>query len=261
MEIKSYKKLKDNKYKVIFKNNEEIVLYDDIILKYNLLLTKKIDEKKLEVIKAENTSLECFYKAIKYLSCKSRSKLEVIKYLKRFNYSLDDINNAITKLEENNYLDDDNYMTSFINDLINLTNNGPKKITNKLINLGFKEEKIKPLIDKIDDNVWQEKVEKIVNKKINADKKEGENKIRERILYNLVNEGFKKEDILLILDNTKIPQNKDALLKIGDKLYNKLTKKYEGSELWYQLKAKLIQKGFNYNEVEEAIDKIKNMYL
>lgn len=257
MKIKSFKKLRDNRYKVKIENEEDITLYDDIILKYGLLLTKEISSEDLEKIKEENTSLECYYKAIKYLTGKNRSKKEVIKYLKRFKYENNDINNTINLLEEKNYLNEENYLKSFINDQIHLTNNGPLKIKRKLIDLGLKEEDINETLYKIEDKVWQEKLEKIINKKVYANKKDGANKIKEKILYNCMNEGFKKEDIINILEKVELPKNLDSLEKEAKKIYNKLSRKYNDKEIYFQLKGKLITKGFNYQEVEEVIDKMK----
>lgn len=257
MKIKSFKKLKDNRYKIKIENEEDIILYDDIILKYGLLLTKKITEKELNVIQKENTSLECYYKAIKYLAGKNRSKKEVISYLKRFQYESKDIDYAIMKLEEKNYLNEDNYLTAYINDQIHLTNNGPLKIKRKLIDLGLTESDIDIKLNQVDNKIWQEKLEKIINKKVSSNKKDGANKIKEKILYNCINEGFKKEDILNILEKIQMPNNSNALEKEANKLYIKLSRKYENKELYFQLKGKLLTKGFEFQEIEEVIDKIK----
>ena len=45
MKIISYKKIKQNKYEVTLSNNESVLLYDDIILKYELLTKKEIDNE------------------------------------------------------------------------------------------------------------------------------------------------------------------------------------------------------------------------
>ena len=37
MKIKTFKKHNNNKYKIVFDNEESVILYDDIIIKYNLL--------------------------------------------------------------------------------------------------------------------------------------------------------------------------------------------------------------------------------
>ena len=257
MKIKTFKKLKDNRYKIKIENEEDIILYDDIILKYGLLLTKEISDKELKKIQEENISLECYYKAIKYLTGKNRSKKEVTNYLKRFQFESKDINSAIKKLEEKNYLNEENYLNAYINDQIYLTNNGPLKIKRKLIDLGLSESDIDNTINKIDNQIWQEKLEKIINKKVISNKKDGVNKIKEKILYNCINEGFKREDILNILEKVEMPDNTNALEKETKKLYIKLSRKYGNKELYFQLKVKLLSKGFSYQEVEEMIDKIK----
>jgi regulatory protein len=255
MKIEKFKKLRDNRYKVILNNKTEVVLYDDIILKYNILLTKEISE--LDKILKENTKLECYYKAIKYLSNKSRCKKEVINYLKRFNYDMEDINNTIKTLEEKNYLNEESYITAFINDQVNLSSNGPEKIKNKLVNLGFSLDQITPVLDNIDNNIWLEKLEKIITKKVKSNNKDSERKLKERILYSCLNDGFSKSDITSILNNIEIPKNKELILKETEKTYKKLIKKYQDSELYYQLKGKLLSKGFDSQDIEEAIISIK----
>ena len=52
MKIKKISKKKGSLYEIILDNNELLNLYDDVILKYNLLLKKEIDEKEIkEIIK------------------------------------------------------------------------------------------------------------------------------------------------------------------------------------------------------------------
>lgn len=257
MKIISFKKLKDNRYKLKIEEKEDILLYDDIILKYNLLITKEIEENELEKIKTENTSLECYYKAIKYLACKNRSKKEIENYLKRYEFNKEEIENTIRRLEEQNYLNEDNYLQSYINDQINLTNNGPQKIIRKLVELGFEKEKVEKYLDKIDNQTWQEKIKKIVKKKIAANQKDGKKKVKERILYSCITDGFKKEDIVEILEQEEIPENKIALEKEAKKYWLKLSRKYSGNELLYQLKGKLLARGFEWNSVEEVINNYK----
>ena len=50
MKIIKYTKLKNSQYKIILENGTEVKLYDDVILKENLLLTKEITNKQLDKI-------------------------------------------------------------------------------------------------------------------------------------------------------------------------------------------------------------------
>ena len=260
MNIERFRKLKENRYKIIFDNENSITLYDDIILKYDLLITKKISEKKLRKLIEENNSLECYYKAIKYLSYKNRSKKEIINYLKKFSYEYNNINKTIKKLEENNYLNEEIYLSSYINDQLNLTNNGPQKIKRKLIDLGLQEDLIDKKLSQISRNVWQEKLEKIISKKIKVNQKDSVNKIKEKILYNCLNDGYKKDDILEVLEKKEIPNNILSLEKEAQKLYIKLSRKYQNNnELYFQLKGKLLRKGFFNTDIDEIIENIKKV--
>ena len=53
MKINKYKKVGKNKYKVYFDNNE-IILFEDVILKYDLLLLKDVSLELLDKIIDEN---------------------------------------------------------------------------------------------------------------------------------------------------------------------------------------------------------------
>ena len=70
MEIKEYKKIKSNVYELKFKSGEAVKLYDEVILKYNLLITKNISNKEYEEIIKYNKSLDAYYLSLKYLNSK-----------------------------------------------------------------------------------------------------------------------------------------------------------------------------------------------
>ncbi len=262
MKIKNYKKVKNNCYQIYFIDNQkEITLYDDIILKYNLLLKKEITEKELIEIQKENEKLNCYYKAIHYVTNKNRAKKEIKEYLKRNGFDYQQIENTITKLEEKNIINEENYIEAFVNDQLKLTANGPKKIKKKLMDLEFAEEKIEDYLAKIPDEIWHEKLKHSIIKKTKANKKEGSNKIKEKILFTFIREGFNKEEILSILEMINIPKNNQALEKEAEKLYNKLNKKYKEKELFFQIKGRLINKGFLYEDIEEVLEGIKKISI
>ena len=54
MKILKFKKQSKDKYKLYFDDNSEITLYEDVIIKNNLLITKQIDKKLLDDLEKEN---------------------------------------------------------------------------------------------------------------------------------------------------------------------------------------------------------------
>ena len=96
----------------------------------------------------------------------------------------------------------------------------------------------------------------MIDKKLVIYKKESLNKTKEKILLNCLNAGFKKEDILNILNTKEISSDINTLQKEVSKLYRKLKEKYEGSTLEYQLKGRLLSKGYTYEEIEETLENL-----
>ena len=159
MEIKKYVKDKGNKYK-IYIDDEIITLYDDVIVKYNLLSNKNIDNKRFNEITEYNDFLDGYYKSIKYINKKMRTEKEIEKYLKKIDINDNEINKIIKLLYKDGYLNKEIYMKAYINDQYNLTINGPIKVKKDLVNLGYKENEI---VDYINSLEWNKRIEKIIN--------------------------------------------------------------------------------------------------
>ena len=62
MKIEKFTKLKDNRYKILFDDEQVITLYDDVIVKYNLLVNKVMDNNKFKEVTEYNDSLDAYYK-------------------------------------------------------------------------------------------------------------------------------------------------------------------------------------------------------
>ncbi len=242
MEIKSYKKKKSNLYEITFSNNTKINLYDDVILKYELLLKKEISEKDLKEIVKDNSFLECYYRALKYLNTKLRTTKEIEKYLK--DYSKSAINYTIQRLKKEGYLNDSLYIKAYINDGVNLKIEGPSKIVYELKKLGFKEEDVYNYLNTFDREIWLNKINKYITKKISSNHNLSGLLLQQKIIKELINKGFYREDINSVMNNFAFLDNKDIYEKEREKIKNKLARKYQGEELEYRIKIALSQKGF-----------------
>lgn len=242
MKIVKIKHKKNNIYELTFENNENICLYDDIILKYELLLKKEIDNKKLTEIIKENSKIESYNIAIKYLNTKLRTKKEIVKKLK--NYDNESISYVIDRLSNEGYLNDLLYIKSYINDQINLKMIGPIKILNDLKKLGFNNNDILEYLDSLSFDIWYQKINKYVRKKIDANHNLSALILKQKIIQDLISKGFKTDIINDVISNYSFVDNKDIYEREYEKLKMKLSKKYSDNELEYRLKAAMIKKGF-----------------
>ena len=250
MKIEKFIKDKTNKYKVII-DSDEYKLYDDTIIKYHLLTKKDINKKELDEVLSYNEELTSYYESIKYINRKMRCEKEIREYLKKKDISKDIINKTIKLLYDNKFLNDELYLKAYINDKINLSHEGPIKIKKELINLGYDEESINDQLNTISSDIWNDRIDSIISKRINTNKKDSAYMLKNKIIIYLVNLGYYKEDVLSILNRYDII-DKEIYEKEKEKAYNQLSKKYSGYELDKRVKMKLYQKGFkgsgNYEE-------------
>jgi len=250
MEIKKYKKDKNNTYKVYI-DDEVITLYDDVIIKYNLLIKKDIDINKFNEITEYNDFLEGYYKSIKYINKKLRTELEIRKYLSKLEIKTKEINEIIKLLYKDGYLNKEIYLKAYINDQYNLTNNGPEKIKKDLINLGYSNEEIVDYLYKLD---WDIRIETILNKKIKQNHRLSNNGLKTKLINDIIKLGYEKESILYYLERQDFDSDENILLHEYNKIKNKYIKKYEGIELEYKIINYLYKKGFNLEDIKRCIN-------
>ena len=242
MKIVSYKKKKNNLYELTFDDKGKVNLYDDIILKYELLLKKEIIKKDLLKIIDDNSYLESYYIALKYINTKLRTEKEIKKRLKDFDSKK--IDYTVNRLKKEGYLNDKLYIQSFINDEVNLKLVGQNKILYELKKLGFNEVDILNYLNSIDNNIWLNKIDKYIFKRITSNHNLSGKALEQKIIQELVIKGFNREDINRIITNYEFLDNIDIYKKEYEKQKNKLMKKYKGEELEYRIKINLLKKGF-----------------
>ena len=246
MKIIKYRKMSGGKYKVTT-DTFDLVLYEEVILKYNLLITKEIDTLDVEKISNDNMYYEVYYYALNSIKSRFRSVYDMRVLLTKKEYPTDMIDSVIDKLLEQGYLNDLSFTKAFINNQMITTNKGPNKIKQELL-----EHKVDCDIDKelevFDIDSQLEKIEKLANRFYKSNRNRGGNVLRQKITNDLYNYGYNGSLIDKVLSNFDFSNDKDLAKKEYDKLYRKLSRKYSGSELERKIKEKMYMKGLKYEE-------------
>ena len=243
MKISSYTKQRNGQYKIRFEDDSYILLHEDLILKYELLIKKELDDKLKDEILLENKNYIIYDEAIKYLSRKMRSIEEMKQYLIKKEYTDDLIANVLDKLKKQGYLNDLMYAKAYVHDRIALSSDGPYKIKKALKKNLIKDSYVNEALELFTLDLQKEKVEKLVSKSIKTNHNKGKRVLKQKVLLDLSNLGYSKEIISSYLYLIDDMDDSDIYKKEYDKLYAKLSKKYSGSELEYRIKQKLYQKG------------------
>lgn len=254
MKILKYEKINTNEYKITT-DKEAYKLYDDTIIKYELLLKKEIDEKEFVHILEENNNLKAYYASLKAINTKMRCESEIESILKKKGYQKKEIEYTIKRLNEDGYLKRDVYIEAYIHDALALTLTGENKIRNDLMKLGFKLEEINPSLEKVDKEIYLEKIKKYVDKKVKVNKK-SVTELKRKVSVDLVGKGFKKEDVLNYIGSLDLSENEIEIEKLVNKLYQKYRKKYDEYQTLNKIRSYLYSKG--YQEIESYIEKVSN---
>lgn len=252
MKILKYKKIGKDKYKITLDDNKEIELYEDVIVKNNLLLNKEIEDDKLDALLKQNEEEKNYFLALKYISIKMRSIKEIKNYLSKKNVSNNVIQNIVKRLIKEGYLNDALFVKAFINDQINLTLNGPIKIKNELLKHDINKDVIDEEISKIDNNLIKEKLNKLLKKQLKI-KKGSYNSVKNKLINHFINLGYYKEDILNEISLLDIKTDDTKLKKDYERLYSKYKSKYNGDKLNYFIMQKLYLKGYTKEDISKVI--------
>ena len=250
--ISKIKKI-NNKYTIILSDNSSLSFYSDTLIKYNLLKPREISDKELEEVINYNNYIEAYNKALTYISYKQRTKKEIKDKL--CNYSNDVSDKVIEKVDELGLLDEKRYIEAFINDQINLGNKGPFYIKKELKKLNINIDYIDEILNNIKEDVWIEKVKKIVDKKINTNKKLPKERLLLKIKNDLILLGYSKNIIDKVLSNIIIEEDSEVIKMAFDNEYKRLSKKYKDKELEKKVKYNLYKKGFSLERIEEILNK------
>jgi len=251
MDIKLVGKTKSGKYKLKV-NDEVLTTYDDVLIKNGLIYKKQIDYEVYEQMKKDHYYYDAYNKTISYIMKHQRCTYEIKKYLEKFELSKEDGNKIINHLESIGLLNDKAYVKSYISDAINLSKDGPYKIKRELLENHIDESIIDEELSKIDEDIIIDKMLKIISKKFKSNHKYSKYQFKQKVSLEMVNLGYDRELAESLIENFDFEED-DLLKQEYNKIYNKLSKKYDGYELESKIKQKLYAKGFDINKINSII--------
>ncbi len=248
MKIEKFKKLANGRYQLSLDDGNTLQLYEEVILKYELLLKKKIDNIDIPEIEEYNIEWDVYYTALKSLKSRFRSSYELRRLLLDKSYPIELVDKAIQKLEDQKYLDDRSFTKGYINNQIITSSRGPNRIIKDLVTKGIDKNIIYDEIGVFDEEIQKEKINKIIKISIKSNRTRGGMVLKNKIVNDLINNGYSYDIIQKVINNYEFGNDSLLAKKEYDKLYKKLSRKYSGSELAYKIKEKLYQKGLSYED-------------
>lgn len=248
MKILKYKKMTNGRYKLEFDNLQELQLYEETILKYELLLKKEIDPSLLMEIHEYDKEWDIYYVALKALKTRFRSVKDLREFLIHKEYPMNLVDKIIHILLEQGYLNDVSFARGYINNQILTSSKGPFRITKDLSSKGINQEIISNEISIFSEEIQVEKIRKIVSVALKSNRTRGGVVLKNKIINDLITFGYDLAIINKVICDYEFDNNSDIAKREYEKLYRKYSRKYSGRDLEYRIKEKLYQKGLSYED-------------
>ena len=248
MKIIKYKKGSKGRYKVYVEDGREFLFYEEVILKYDLLIKKEIDSDLLIEMDQYNQEWDVYYTALHLINTRLRSVYELKELLISKEYPLELVIKAIEKLKKQGYVNDLSYAKSYVNHYLISSNKGPYKIAKELRNKNIPEEMIEEALSLYSDDEQIERIHKIIDKGIKVNHSRGGIVLKQKIYQDLKELGYDISLINQVISTYSFPVPLNLVKKEYDKLYRSLSRKYKGEELERKIQEKLYAKGLKYDE-------------
>ncbi len=248
MKILKYKKKKNGQYELMLESGEELSLYEEVILNFDLLLKKSISDDKRDMILQANQEYDVYYVALKSLKSRFKSVKDLRELLLKKQYPQELVEKAISKLLGQGYLDDRSFAKAYINQQMITTSKGPRKIEKELLDKGVSSDIIFSEISVFTKEEQLPKIEKVASRLLKSNRSRGGAVLKRKLVHDLQVLGYDISNIEEILSKMDFSDTKDISKREAEKLYRRLSKKYSGGELEYKIKEKLYQKGLYYED-------------
>ena len=126
------------------------------------------------------------------------------------------------------------------------------QIKNELLKHKVDQHRVEEELQKYEDSVFEEKLRKMIEKKVSSNHSKSLYMMKQNLLNYFVNLGYDYDMILLNLNSIQL-DNQKVIQKEYQKLFQRLSKKYQNEELNYQIKNRLYAKGFSTDEIQNVI--------
>lgn len=166
-EIIKIEKLKRNNYLVTFDSGVEMEVHDDSLVKHQLYKEKQLSDEEIQLIKVDNERQSIIQVALRLISFRSRTTKELRSKLKEKGYGDESINETLTKLELDGYINHREYAQQFLHDAIKLKKKGLSWARFELSHRGIEEEFILDAIQGMDAHLEYDQFLLLTEKKWN----------------------------------------------------------------------------------------------
>ncbi|TQR19314.1 recombination regulator RecX [Psychrobacillus vulpis] len=250
-------------------NNERYNIYLDekyafsvdeaVLIKYQLTKGKVIERFTLDEIVFDDEVRKAYNKAIHFLSYRMRSEHEVKKKLLMSDFGEAVVLEAIRKLYEHGFLNDESFTKALVATQKKNSKKGPAAIRQELKKKGIEKDLQEEVLATYSEDEQLIIARTLTEKIINQNQSKTPRQIKQKVQDALQRKGYNFTIISQAIDSFELEKEQDEWETIiatqGDKIWRKYSTKYSGYDLKKRVKQALYQKGFPSEHIDLYIEK------
>lgn len=236
--------------------NKKIFLSKENYIQNPLTIDSEISEEKIKFLLEYEQVIESKTYLIKVLNKKALSEHQIYLKLKESNLSSKYIKEVIEDLKRAGLVNDEFVATITVDGML-VKRKGKKEIIRELNEKRIAEEIIDRVIEEIDEDVYMNNFNKVVDKYKKIYDNKGSQIKKSFIKQKLLEQGYERE----IVDKIEIENDENRELELAKKNLLKIIKGKNNDlndyETVNKIKAKLAMKGFGYDIINLALEEVK----
>jgi len=247
------------RYNIYIEEAYAFAVDESLIVKYQLTKNKVLEDWERDEIVFDDEIRKAFNKALHFLAFRMRSEYEVKKKLLDLEYGEAVVLEAIQKLHNLGFLNDESFAKAFLETQKKTSKKGPRVIQQELkkkgIEKSLQEEVLKTYTEEDQTQIAQGLAEKIANQQSSKTPRQ----VKQKIQDTLLRKGYSYATISKVIEEIEFETEQDEweemIANQGDKIWRKVSIKFTGYDRKNRVKQALYQKGFPSEQIEMFIEK------
>lgn len=168
----------------------------EVVLKFGISPGTEFSDKDFIKILEEDSVRQAKDQALRYLSIRPHSRLELVRKMREKGHRFEIINRALDELEKIDLVNDEEFARLFIQNELRLRPAGRILLTRKLGSKGIKREMYEPLLKELlSEELEIEIARRLTKKFLKANSRYSGKKLKEKLIRYLQGKGFTWEHI------------------------------------------------------------------
>jgi regulatory protein len=254
---------KDNeRYNIFLDEKYAFSVHETVLVKFGLTKGMSLEDWSIDDMVYEDEIRKAFNRALHYLGFRMRSELEVKKKLLEAGYGEAIVLEAIVKLKNLGFLNDESFSEALVQTQKNSANKGPRAIQQELQKKGIGKELQAQVLESYSEEEQLQIATRLAEKAANSNRSVAPAQLKQKIQNALLRKGYSFDIIKQALENIDFGREEDEWAgiteSIGEKAWRRYSSKFSGRNLNNRVKQAMYQKGIPFDRIDAFIEKKEN---